>query len=90
MLYITERKNLMYTVRQVGFKEYQVANFTDYAEPVAVYKVRDNRCSCPARNPCKHQKIVEFFKTLESGAWGFEMLDNGVVQPHHLAMMEIE
>jgi hypothetical protein len=81
----------MYTVRQIGFKDYQVANFTDYSEPVAVYRVRDNRCSCPARiKNCKHQKIVECFNTLDLGVWGFELLDNGVVQPHHLAMMEIE
>jgi hypothetical protein len=80
----------MYTVRQIGFKDYQVANFSDYAEPIAVYRVRDNRCSCPARKPCKHQSIVNNFISLDAGAWCFEMLDNGVVQPHYIAMMEFE
>ena len=80
----------MYTVRQLGFKHFEVANFTDYSEPVAVYSIRDSRCSCPARKPCKHMNVLKMFNSLDSGAWCFEICDNGVIKPYSIAMMEIE
>ncbi len=45
----------MYTIRQLAKDRFQIASFDDYKEPTAIYFISDKRCSCPARNPCKHQ-----------------------------------
>jgi hypothetical protein len=63
----------MYLVRKVYTDVFQVSSFEDYKEPVSVYRLQGKRCSCPARNPCKHQDIVKKFKELEPGAWAFEL-----------------
>ena len=79
----------MYTVRETFKDVFQVANFdSDYREPIAVYRVSGKRCSCPARNPCKHQDIVRSFKELEPGAWGFEFVGKQV-QPLSLQILEV-
>jgi hypothetical protein len=78
----------MYVIKQLFRDEFQVANFdSDYRYPVAVYRIQGVRCSCPARNPCKHQNIVSAFKELEQGAWGFEFVGTKV-QPISLSMFE--
>jgi hypothetical protein len=78
----------MYLVKQLFRDEFQVASFEDgYRYPVAIYRIQGKRCSCPARNPCKHQSIVSAFKELEQGAWGFEFVGKDV-QPISLHVFE--
>lgn len=79
----------MYTVKQIFSDTFQVANFdSDYRYPLAIYRIQGKRCSCPARNPCKHQKLINTFKELELGAWGFEFVGD-IVQPIALRTFEI-
>ena len=81
----------MYTVRQTSKREYSVASWEDRREPVNVYSIVNNRCSCPAsfrsRN-CKHLRLVSAFQELESGAWAFEFVGTEI-QPQHLAILEV-
>ena len=79
----------MYTIRQLAKDRFQIASFDDYKEPSAIYFINEKRCSCPARNPCKHQKILTAFKELEHGAWGFEFVGNNV-QPFVIKSMEFQ
>jgi hypothetical protein len=79
----------MYTVKQIFTDTFQVANFdSNYRYPVATYRIQGKRCSCPARNPCKHQDLVRTFKQLEPGAWGFEFVGKNV-QPFALRAFEL-
>lgn len=79
----------MYTVKQIFSDTFQVANFdSDYRYPIATYRIQGKRCSCPALNPCKHQKLVSAFKELEPGAWGFEFIGKEI-QPIALHLLEI-
>ncbi len=71
----------MYTVKKKFTDVYEVANFGDRKDPDAVYTVRKAKCSCPAawgKRSCKHVSIVNRFKTLQEGAWWFEIVDNEV------------
>lgn len=79
----------MYTVKQLFSDTFQVVNFdSDYRYPTAIYRIQGKRCSCPAANPCKHQKLVMAFKELELGAWGFEFVGANV-QPFALRAFEL-
>lgn len=80
----------MYTVRQKNQTTFEVASWGDYRAPLDVYTITKNRCDCPASfrsRSCKHLKLVQAFKELESGAWAFEFVGN-IVQPHHLPLLE--
>lgn len=80
----------MYTVKQIFSDTFEIASFDDsYRYPLSVYSIRGNRCSCPARNPCKHQALVRAFKELELGAWGFEFIGKNV-QPISLRAFELD
>jgi hypothetical protein len=79
----------MYTVKQIFSDTFQVANFdSDYRYPIATYRIQGKRCSCPARNPCKHQDIIRSFKELEPGAWAFEFIGKQI-QPIALHLFEV-
>jgi hypothetical protein len=88
ILFITNEEYSMYTIKQLSKERFEIASFDDYKEPTSIYYINAKRCSCPARNPCKHQKIVNAFKELEHGAWGFEFIGTEV-QPFSLRLMEI-
>lgn len=80
----------MYTVKKKFTDVYEVANFGDRKDPDAVYTVRKAKCSCPAawgKRSCKHVSIVNRFKTLQEGAWWFEIVDNEVFS-HHIQAFE--
>lgn len=79
----------MYVVKQLYSDTFKIANFEDRKNPTGTYTIRGRKCSCPARNPCKHQSIVKMFKELEPGVWGFE-ISNNVVQPYHLSLLHID
>ncbi len=79
----------MYVVKQRYSDTFEIAHFDNRKEPVGVYTIRGNKCSCPARNPCKHQGIVTLFKELEPGVWGFELINN-IVQPYYLSLFHID
>lgn len=82
----------MYTVRETSKNEYSVASWGDYAAPLDVYTVLNNRCNCPAsfrsRN-CKHLNLIKCFQELEPGAWAFEFVGTEV-QPCHLPLLEVK
>ena len=73
----------MYTVREKFKNIFEIANFTDYKEPDAVYYVKKGRCSCPASyrsKKCKHIALVdEFVKSNKEHIYLYELTDNNVV-----------
>lgn len=80
----------MYTVKQKSQDTYEIASWGDYRAPLDVYSIVKNRCNCPASfrsRTCKHLKLVQAFKELESGAWAFEFVGTQV-KPCHLPLLE--
>lgn len=80
----------MYTVKQTSRDTYEIASWGDYSAPLDVYRIVKNRCNCPASfrsRSCKHLKLVDSFKELESGAWAFEFVGTKV-QPSYIPLLE--
>ena len=72
----------MYLVRQQFPKVFEIAIFTDRAEPDAVYHIRNGKCSCPAawgKKSCKHQALLKEFQKAPTVIRYFEFVDSGIL-----------
>ena len=55
---------MVYVLRRLAPKRVELAKFEDRSEPIATYNIVAGRCDCPSRVPCKHPKLVDFWKEI--------------------------
>jgi len=77
----------MYLVRQKFSDEYEVAKFDERDRPESVYKIKKNKCSCPASyrtKRCKHINLLESFKSKKDGIYWFDFDSANNVVAHKI------
>lgn len=74
----------MYTLREISKNIFEVAKFSDYKEPDAIYIIKNNKCSCPASyktKNCKHKKLLTTFNEVkqEDHIYSFDLVNDKVI-----------